>query len=63
LATSELPHGTDHPASRGGGQIEAAYQTDPEIRLGCIIVSDTLDTPRLTQVLQAVPGVERVEEA
>jgi hypothetical protein len=41
----------------------AAYQTDPEIRLGCIIVSGTLDTPRLTQVLQAVPGVERVEEA
>jgi hypothetical protein len=26
-------------------------------------VSGTLDTPRLTQVLQAVPGVERVEEA
>ena len=52
-----------HP--REVAKCTSAFDTDPEILLGCIVVSDTLDTARVLKAiinLDAGIGLERAEE-
>ena len=50
-----------HP--REVAKITAAYQTDPEILLGCIVVSGTLDTAIILRAEQHLQHGIKVDEA
>jgi len=50
-----------HP--REVAKVTAAYQTDPEILLGCIVVSGTLDTAIVLRVEQQLQHGIEIEEA